>query len=157
MGHPQPHTPIKTNSAPSYSIITRKMFRKRSKAFEMHFHWICFHIKQSLFRLYWQKGTENLADYFTKHFPPKHHRQIRYIYLQRANSQISSQRKTQVRECVPSTASQAIIHSLLTAQARPLCHHVHNCMTRTYRAPFISTYMARAYCAPFISMYGPRS
>ena len=66
----------------------------------------------------WKKGTKNLADYFTKHFTPKQHQRIRYVYLQHANSQISCQHKTQVRGCVPSSASQAIIHSRLTARVR---------------------------------------
>ena len=41
---------------------------------------------------------------------------------------------------VPSMAYQAIIHSRLTARARPLWHHVHDYMTRTYRPSFISIY-----------------
>ena len=96
MGHPQPPALIKTNSATSYGIITGNMCRKRYKPFDMRFHWMHCHIKQNQFLLYWQKGSENLAYYFTNHFPPKHHLQIRYVYLKRANSQISSQQKTQV-------------------------------------------------------------
>ena len=120
MVHPQPPTLIKTDSATSYGILTGNIFWKCFKAFDMRFHWMRCCIKQNQFCLYLQKGTENLADYFTKKFPPKHHQRIRYVYLKRANSQISSQRKTQVRWLVPSTASQAIIHSCITAQARPL-------------------------------------
>ena len=119
MDHLQPHTPIKTDSATSYGILTKNMLRKCSKDFDMRFHWMRFHIKQNQLHLYFQKGTENLDDYFTKHFSTEHHQQIRYVYLQRANSKIFSQRKTQVQGCVPSTASQAIIHSRITAQARP--------------------------------------
>ena len=37
-GHPQPPTPIKTDSATSNGILTGKMRRKRSKAFDVHFH-----------------------------------------------------------------------------------------------------------------------
>ena len=79
--HPQPPTQIKTDSATSYGIITGNMRRKRSKAFDMLLYWMRCHIKHNQFRLYWQKGTENLADYFTKHFPLKHHRRVRYVYL----------------------------------------------------------------------------
>ena len=77
MGHPQPPTPIKTDSTTYYGILTGNMRRKRSKGFGMRFYWMLCHIKQNQFHLYWQKGTENLADYFTKHFPPEHHRRIR--------------------------------------------------------------------------------
>ena len=96
MGHPQPPTLMNTDSATSHSILAGNMRRKRSKAFDMRFHWMRCRIKQNQFRLYWQKGTENLADYFTKHLPTKYHKQIRYVYLQHVNSQISCQRKTQV-------------------------------------------------------------
>ena len=62
MGHPQPPTLIITYSATSYGILTGNMRQKRSKAFDMHFHWMGCRIKQNQFCLYWQKGTENLAD-----------------------------------------------------------------------------------------------
>ena len=47
MGHPQPPTPIKTNSATSYGILTVNMSRKRSKVFDMRFHWMRCRIKQN--------------------------------------------------------------------------------------------------------------
>ena len=62
------------------------MRQKRSKAFDMRFYWMRFQIKQNQFRLYMQKGTKSVADYFTKHLPTKHRSKIRYMYLQRANS-----------------------------------------------------------------------
>ena len=58
---------------------------------------------------------------------------------------------------VPSTASQAFIHSRLTAWARQLWRHVHNYMTRACCASFVSMYMARTYCASFISTYRPHA
>ena len=68
MGHPQPPTTIKIYSKTSNGILTVNMIQKRSKAIDMHFNWMRCCIKQKQFRLYWQKGTEKLADYFTKHF-----------------------------------------------------------------------------------------
>ena len=120
MGHPQAATLIKTDSVTSYGILNGNMCRKRSKDFDMRFHRMHCRIKPNQLRLYWQMGTENLANDFTKHFLPEHHQRIRYINLQRANSQISCQRKTKVLGCVPSTASHDIIHSHITTQARPL-------------------------------------
>ena len=73
MVHPQPPTPIKTDNATSYGILTVNMRWKRSKACDIRFHWMRCRIKQNQLRLYWQKGNENLANYFTKNFPPKHH------------------------------------------------------------------------------------
>ena len=157
MGHPQLPTPIKTESATSHGILTSNMCRKRSKDFDMRFYWMRCRIKQNQFRLYCHKGTENLADYFTKHFPPKYHRRMRYVYLQREIPKTFCQRKTQVKGCVISTASQAFMHSCLTARARLAGRHVHDYMARAYRAQFISTYMAHDYHALFISTYRPRA
>ena len=40
MGHPQPPTLMKTNSATSHGILTSKMCWKRFKDFDMRFHWM---------------------------------------------------------------------------------------------------------------------
>ena len=37
------------------------------------------------FRYYWQSGTQNLADYFTKHHPATHHRNLRPTILTAVN------------------------------------------------------------------------
>ena len=52
MVHPQPPTPIKTDSATSYGILTGNMRRKRSKAFDMRSHWMRCCIKQNQFCQY---------------------------------------------------------------------------------------------------------
>jgi hypothetical protein len=31
--------------------------------------------------VHWKKGTDNLADYFTKHHPPATHLSLRHTYL----------------------------------------------------------------------------
>ena len=41
-------------------------------------------IHQRQFNLKWAPGKFNLADYFTKHHPPWHHRKMRIKYLQKA-------------------------------------------------------------------------
>jgi hypothetical protein len=38
-------------------------------------------IKQGQFLVYWALGTDNLADYFTKHHSPAHHKLFRSRYL----------------------------------------------------------------------------
>ena len=53
MGHPQPPTPIKTDIATSYGILTGNMCQKRSNTFDMRFHWMRCCIKHNQFRLYW--------------------------------------------------------------------------------------------------------
>ena len=50
----------------------------------MRYWWIRDRIKQLQFKLVWEPGKEYRADYFTKHFPPKHHLLQRHIFLQQA-------------------------------------------------------------------------
>ena len=48
---------------------------------DMRFYWVRDRVKQGQFIVYWKKGSENDADYFTKHHPPAHHRLKRSRYL----------------------------------------------------------------------------
>ena len=45
------------------------------------FYWIRDRVKQGQFQVFWRKGSEHLGDYYTKHFPASHHREMRPIYL----------------------------------------------------------------------------
>ena len=85
LGHPQPTTgtPIETDNSTAHDILTASVRMKRSKSFDMRYHWVKDRIAQGQFFLYWAKGKWNRADYFTKHHPPSHHKLMRYSYLQR--------------------------------------------------------------------------
>jgi hypothetical protein len=112
LNHPQPPTPIKTDSATSHRILTGNMRRKKSKAFDMRFHWMKDRILQGQFNLYWMRGKDNLADYFTKHFPPLHHKLMRYRYLQRPATRTVPITQSPVHGCVTTKASRG--HSTLS-------------------------------------------
>ena len=47
----------------------------------MRFYWVRGRIQQSYFRVFWEGGKKNLADYFTKHHPIWHHRTKQPIFL----------------------------------------------------------------------------
>ena len=49
---------------------------------DMHYHWVQDCSDQGEILVYWAPGAENLADYFTKHYHPIYHRQIRKVYVQ---------------------------------------------------------------------------
>ena len=51
----------------------------------MHFQWLRCRDAQGQFRYYWRPGTQNLADYFTKHHPATHHNSVRPTILTAAN------------------------------------------------------------------------
>jgi hypothetical protein len=52
---------------------------------DMRFYWIQDRVSQGKFTVHWQKGSDNLADYFTKHHPPAHHILMRPIYIHTSN------------------------------------------------------------------------
>jgi hypothetical protein len=81
MGHPQPATPIQTDNACAAGITNGTVKQRRSKAMDMRFYWIRDRVKQGQFLVHWRRGTDNLADYFTKHHSPAHHQYMRSRYL----------------------------------------------------------------------------
>jgi hypothetical protein len=81
MGHSQPATPLQTDNACAAGIANKSIKQRRSKAIDMRFYWIQDRVSNGEFRVYWQRGIENLADYFTKHHSPSHHRRHRNTYL----------------------------------------------------------------------------
>ena len=81
LGHPQPATPIQTYNSNDTGIANRNVKQRKSKAMEMRFYWVQDRVHQKHFIIYWRPGEQNLADYFTKHYPAAHHQQIRPQYL----------------------------------------------------------------------------
>ena len=53
---------------------------------EMRYFWIVDQVRLGNFYVLWYPGLENLADYFSKHFPTKQYIHARPIYLQCKNS-----------------------------------------------------------------------
>jgi hypothetical protein len=91
LGHPQPPTPIQTDNACAAGIINDTVKQRRSKAIDMRFYWVRDRVRQNQFVVHWRKGSDNLADYFTKHHSPSHHRIMRPQYLHpQAASQANS-------------------------------------------------------------------
>ena len=81
MGHPQPATPIQTDNSNATGIANGTVKQQKSKAMDMRFYWVQDQVRQKHFIVYWRPGSQNLADYFTKHFHAAHHQQIRPQYL----------------------------------------------------------------------------
>jgi hypothetical protein len=81
MGHPQPPTPIQTDNLCAAGIANGTVKQRRSKAIDMRFYWLRDRVAQGQFLIHWRRGADNLADYFTKHHSPAHHRRMRPQYL----------------------------------------------------------------------------
>jgi hypothetical protein len=77
MGHLQPPTPVQTNNSTADGIVNLHVQPKRTKAIDMHFHWLRDRgVNQKQFKFYWRPGTLMQANYWTKHHPPSHHRHM---------------------------------------------------------------------------------
>ena len=82
MGHPQPPTPLQTDNSTAEGVVNNTVQPKRTKSMDMRFHWLRDRsVNQKQFRIYWRPGKTNLADYFTKHHSPAHHRNMRGEFL----------------------------------------------------------------------------
>ena len=86
LGWPQPSTPMKTDSTTASGIINGTVRQQRSKAIDMRFYWLKDRVEQGQFKIFWEPGGENWADYFTKHHPPSHHIKVSPAYLKEKSS-----------------------------------------------------------------------
>jgi hypothetical protein len=81
MKWPQPPTPIQVDNSCAHGIINDTVEQCRSKAIDMRFYWVRGCVRQGHFRVHWQPGKSNLANFFTKHHSPKPHCEMRSKYL----------------------------------------------------------------------------
>ena len=81
LGHPQFDILVKTDNETAAVFENDTLKQKRSKSWDVRFHWLLEQQKKKQFNIYWDKGSNNLADYHTKHHPPHHHRKMRKTYI----------------------------------------------------------------------------
>jgi hypothetical protein len=107
MGHPQPSTPLETDNSTAHGIINSQVRMRKSKAFDMRYHWLMDRAQQRQFNIHWKPGKTNDADYFSKHHAPIHHRQQRHRYLLAARQIVSTRPSvtSYVRGCVSPSGS----------------------------------------------------
>ena len=86
LGHLQSPTALITDNSTAAAIANDSVKQRRSKAVDMRYYWIRDRVRQGHFTVEWKKGTQNLADYFTKHHPKRHHAVIRSTYLHDPNN-----------------------------------------------------------------------
>ena len=83
LGHKQPEagTPIQTDNTTAVGLAHDTLKQKRSKAFDMRFFWVRDRQEQGQYNVYWKPGRYNKSDYYTKHHPVAHHRNVRPYYV----------------------------------------------------------------------------
>ena len=80
MGHPQHATSIITDNECACGIANNLVKPCKSKSMDMRFHWMQDQVAQGQYKVIWQAGRDNTADYFTKVYPPANHRR-RHLYV----------------------------------------------------------------------------
>ena len=82
MGHPQPPTPIKIDNSTANGFVHNNITQKRSKSWDMRFHWLRDPDTQNHINVYWDKGPHNKqADYYTKTHTTPYHRSMRHHFI----------------------------------------------------------------------------
>ena len=81
LDHQQPPTPVKTDNLTAQGFIQDNIHMKKSKSWDMRYHWLRDRQTQNQFQFYWQPSKDNNADYFTKHHATTHHQHIRNQYV----------------------------------------------------------------------------
>jgi hypothetical protein len=102
LGHKQPPIPIETDNTTATGYSNGTIKQKCTKAMDMRFYWIKDRVKQGQFNVFWGPGFQNLADYFTKHHSPAHHKIMRDVYIHADERPIDQKgiRDSALRGCV---------------------------------------------------------
>ena len=80
MGWPQPKTPVQTDNSTASGVVNKTIIPRKMKSMDMRLWWLRDRESQGQFRFYWDKGSNNWADYHTKHHPPIYHESNRHIH-----------------------------------------------------------------------------
>ena len=89
LGHHQNIIQFKTDNSTADDFSNSTLKEKRSKAWDMRLYWIKDIFTGKEFYISSNGGANNFANYFTKHFSPSYHQQIRQQYILK-NYNISS-------------------------------------------------------------------
>lgn len=73
MGWKQPRSPIQVDNSTAEGYVNNTIIAKRIRSLEMRLNWLKCRDAQGQFRIFWDRGSRNLADYHTKHHPPEYH------------------------------------------------------------------------------------
>jgi hypothetical protein len=81
LGHPQPPTTITTDNRCAHGISNKSCKQSKSKSIHMRYHWIQDQVQEKTIVVNWDKGSTNLADFFTKIQPVKRVKEMRDTYI----------------------------------------------------------------------------
>ena len=73
LGYPQRPTPIYADNMAAVGIANDTVKLRKSKSYDMRYHWIRDRTRRKIFKVTWSKGETNDADFFTKIQPSTRH------------------------------------------------------------------------------------
>lgn len=82
LGYPQPPTGIKTDNEVAENIANDSCNERKSKTWDVRFHWIRDRVAQLHFHVFWGPGYANLADFLTKSHPTTHFVATRRFFVE---------------------------------------------------------------------------
>ena len=77
LGHPPINTSVKTDNGMAAQFVKDTIRNKRSKLWDVRYHWLTEHQVKGDLNIYWDRRKNNLVDYHTKHHSPTHHKKVR--------------------------------------------------------------------------------
>jgi len=90
MGHPQDPPPIATDNTTTTYFLHKNMVKKKSNSWDMNLHWLRNKEVQKYFKIFWEKGSGNGGDHFTKYHPTIHLRSQKERYVEDALNMLSN-------------------------------------------------------------------
>jgi hypothetical protein len=75
LGYPQPSTLILCDNECAVGLANNTIKPRKSRSMAMQYHWLRHQVAAGVFRIRWLKGTDNIADYFTKALPVHRHQE----------------------------------------------------------------------------------
>ena len=118
LGHVQGATLIITDNECCEGILNNTVKKRRLKAMDIRFYRVKCRMAQGQFKLLWQSGRENLADYFTKLHAKVHHKITRPLYV------INSLASRGCNKGVLTSTNIPYVPFLLTTSNRNLIEHI---------------------------------
>jgi hypothetical protein len=82
MGYEQPATGILCDNSVAVGIANLTVKPKQSKTIDMRYHWVRDQVAQRKLKVFWRKGAENIADFFTKALPVHQHQTIKHVLVE---------------------------------------------------------------------------
>ena len=77
LDYPQSPSPLKSDNSTTTCFFNNNMHQRRSKSWDVRCHWLRDKQTQQLITLHWDKSANNLANYYLKYHPTKHHLEMR--------------------------------------------------------------------------------